>query len=142
MPKLWLRADGVADQVDADANWVVYGLKQLRMQGSTVVACLDGVADRTAAEAMKGQLIGAPRAALPQTDPDEYYWTDLIGLAVQNEHGIDLGTVTDLMESGANTVVSVLDAEGNTRLLPFVGEVVKTVDRAAGRMVVAWEPEW
>ena len=142
MPKLWLKAEGAGDEADTADNWVTYKLIQLRMQGSTVVAYLEGVADRTAAEAMKGQLIGAPRAALPPTDPNEYYWTDLIGLAVHNEQGIDLGTVTELMESGANAVMSVTDAEGNTRLLPFVGEIVKTVDRAAGRMVVAWEAEW
>ena len=104
-----------------------------------------GVADRTAAEAMKGMLVGAPRAALPAVPEDEFYWADLVGLKVVNQAGESLGRVDGLIETGANDVLRVVDtdaAESVERLLPFVAAVVGKVDVAAGVVHVDWERDW
>ena len=121
-----------------------------KVHGSTVTARLVGIVDRDAAEALKGARISVQRRAFPVTDDDEYYWVDLIGLAVENEAGESFGTVAELMETGAhqNLVVRATgpDVVGETttkeRLIPFVDAFVKTVDLAGRRIVVDWQSDY
>lgn len=122
--------------------WREVELNGLKAHGDGLVVSFAGVADRTAAEALKGQLVGAPREALPETGDDEFYWADLIGLAVVNEEAVLLGKVSGLIETGANDVLQVVDEAGEERLLPFVDAVVLDVDRAAGVIRVAWGCDW
>lgn len=134
MPVWWIAKEGEA--------WREVGLKGLKVHGDGVVVLLDGIADRTDAEAMKGVLVGAPRDALPATDEDEFYWGDLIGLEVVNAADEKLGKVAGLIETGANDVLRVVDAEGAERLLPFVSAVVLAVDKEAGLIRVEWGSDW
>ena len=126
-------------------SWQGYELQGLKAHGDGFVVAFAGVADRTAAEAMKGMLVGAPRAALPAVPEDEFYWADLVGLKVVNQAGESLGRVDGLIETGANDVLRVVDtdaAEPVERLLPFVAAVVSKVDVAAGVIYVDWERDW
>lgn len=122
--------------------WREIGLNGLKTHGDGLVVSLEGVSDRSAAEALRGMLIGAPRDALPATGEDEFYWADLLGLLVVNEAGETLGTVAGLIETGANDVLRVLAGDGTERLLPFVDAVVLAVEREAGRIRVAWGADW
>lgn len=127
------------------SSWRAYSLQALRLQGKGWVAKLVGIDDRSGAESLVGQFVGAPRNALPPTEQDEYYWADLVGLEVVNEQQESLGRVVELIESGAHAVMVVVQGEGKSRverLLPFVGHVVKDVDVAAGKMRVSWERDW
>ena len=63
------------------------------------------IADRDAAEALRGTEVWAPRTALPPPKPGEYYWVDLEGLRVVNLEGADFGTVSHLFSTGANDVL-------------------------------------
>lgn len=133
-----------ADDTDFSA-WRAYPLQALRPQGKGWIAKLTGVDDRNAAEQLVGRFVGAPRHDLPATGDDEYYWADLVGLAVVNEKQESLGRVTEMIESGAHAVMVVTEGEGeqaHRRLLPFVGSVVKDVDVAAGVIRVDWERDW
>ena len=126
-------------------SWQGYELQGLKAHGDGFVVAFAGVAGRTAAEAMKGMLVGAPRAALPAVPEDEFYWADLVGLKVVNQAGESLGRVDGLIETGANDVLRVVDtdaAESVERLLPFVAAVVGKVDVAAGVVHVEWERDW
>jgi len=134
MPVWWVGAEG--------EPWREYDLKALKMHGEGLVVLLDGVPDRTVAEAMKGLLVGAPRAALPKTEEDEFYWADLVGLDVINTAGERLGQVAGLIETGANAVLRVVGDDDVERLLPFVSAVVQTVEREAGRIRVEWGSDW
>ena len=91
---------------------------------------------------MCGALVGAPRAALPETDADEYYWADLVGLDVINTHEQALGRVLGLLETPANAVLRVGDGERAERLLPFVAAVVLDVDLLRRVVRVEWEADW
>ncbi len=91
---------------------------------------------------MRGVLVGAPRAALPPTRTDEYYWADLVGLEVINTREQSLGCILGLIETPANTVLRVADGEGAERLLPFVAAVVLDVDLVERRVRVDWEADW
>lgn len=101
-----------------------------------LVAHLAGCDDRDAAAALRGSEIAVPRESLPQVDENEYYWADLIGLKVVNTAGQELGSVTGLLETGANDVL-VVQGE-RERLIPFVAQVVLEVDLAAGAVRVDW----
>lgn len=136
MPTWWMCDES------GSAGWLPYRLKQCRVQSGDVVASFEEIVDRTAAEARKGWLVGVPRKALPATADDEFYWADLIGLEVVNGSDESLGKVEGLIETGANAVLRVVDADGIERLLPFVGAVVLAVDQAAGRIRVEWGRDW
>lgn len=133
MPVWWVQLAGV---------WQPVGLKQLKSHAQGLVVWLDGVTDRALAEKLKGTLVGAPRADLPATDGDEYYWADLIGLQVINGEGCCLGRIAGLIETGAHDVLQVRDEAGHERLLPFVDAVVHEVDRQAGLVKVTWGADW
>lgn len=133
-----------ADENDF-SGWRAWPLQSLRVQGKGWVVKLVGIDDRDGAEQIVGQYVGAPRNALPATEQDEFYWADLIGLAVVNEKQESLGHVAEMIEAGAHAVMVVKAGEGKEvveRLLPFVGQVVKEVDVPAGVMHVAWERDW
>jgi 16S rRNA processing protein RimM len=95
------------------------------------------VPDRDAAEALRGARIFVARASFPTAGEDEYYWVDLLGCAVANREGVAFGTVAELIDTGAHSVLRVVEGE-NERLIPFVGAYVDTVDLAARRIVVDW----
>lgn len=103
------------------------------------LARLAGVDDRDRAQALSGALIAVPRSALPSLEAGrEYYWQDLIGLAVRQVDGTPLGRVTNLLETGANDVLIVQDGRLE-RLIPFVEAFVVAVDLPEGCIVVDWQ---
>ena len=139
LPAWWLGSD--ADGTE----WQRFDLEDLRLHGKGLVVKLQGVDGRSAAEALDGRYIAAPRETLPRTDVGEYYWDDLIGLHVTNEQGVVLGTVSEMLETGANAVLVVREVkaeDAKQRLLPFIASVVKTVDVADGAIRVDWPADW
>jgi len=113
---------------------------QLRPHGKGLVAKLDGVNDRDAAAALVGAEIRVPRERLPKAKAGEFYWADLEGLTVRTVDGVDLGSVSHLISTGANDVLVVRgDRE---RLLPYIPDVVRRVDAGAGLIEVDWDPEF
>ncbi len=113
-----------------------------KMHSGDVVAQLMGVADREAAEALKGTVVQVSRAHFPALADDEFYWVDLIGLAVENLQGESLGQVRDMMDNGAHPILrTTLVAEDGIQteiLIPFVERFVHQVDRQAKKIVVDW----
>lgn len=122
-----------------DGNWRLIKVLDIepRLKG-TLVARLDGVADREKAFALRGSLLAVPRESLPAEDDDEFYWADLIGMAVSGVDGVDLGTVDNLMSTGANDVLIVKGPDGVERLIPFVEAFVVEVDKTARRISTLW----
>lgn len=109
--------------------------------GKVVIAKLQGIVDRTAAEKCKGLLVAVPRAELPEQEEGEYYWSDLIGLSVQNLAGESFGTVDSLLETGANDVL-VVKGEGGETLMPFIASVIQQVDLKNKRILVDWQVDY
>jgi 16S rRNA processing protein RimM len=103
-----------------------------------VIARLSGVADRDAAEALRGLRLYAPRAALPAPAKDEFYHADLIGLRAMTREGEDLGRIVALRNFGAGDILEIAPkAGGETVLLPFTKAVAPEIDIAGGRIVIA-----
>ena len=109
--------------------------------GASLVARFEGCVERDAALALKGSEIALEREALPRNAKDEFYWVDLVGLKVVNAKGEELGVVAELFENGAHPVMRIVDGEIE-RLLPFIGQVVRRVELAEGRIHVEWELDW
>ncbi|AUM00182.1 16S rRNA processing protein RimM [Rhodocyclaceae bacterium] len=124
-----------------DPSWRAVTLKGCRMHGKGLIAAFAETPDRNAAEALDGWYIGAPRDALPQTAEDEFYWHDLVGLAVENQTGEALGVVSGLLSTGVHDVLQVVDGDSK-RLIPFVAAYVLDVDLTSRRIRVVWEKDW
>ena len=101
-----------------------------------LVATLKGVATREEAERLNGIELYVAREKLPDTDEDEYYHADLIGLAAVNAAGDPLGRVIAIHNFGAGDIIEIAPPGGSTLLLPFTNAVVPTVDLAGGRVVI------
>ena len=97
--------------------------------------------DRTAAEGARGILLHASVAADERPeDPDEFYDHQLVGLAVHDLDGRELGEVTGLVHGGAQDLLQIRTPDRRDTLVPFVKELVPEVDLAARRVVVADRP--
>jgi 16S rRNA processing protein RimM len=101
-----------------------------------LVATLKGIATREDAERLNGLELYIAREKLPETDEDEYYHADLIGLAAVNAANEPLGRVTAIHNFGAGDIIEIAPTQGPTMLLPFTNAVVPTVDLAGGRVVI------
>jgi 16S rRNA processing protein RimM len=107
-----------------------------------LLAEIEGVRDRDAAEALRGTRLYVERSRLPEPeDPAEFYVADLIGLAVETATGEWLGRVSQVADHGAGPILEVTPDTGPVFDLPFVEAVVPTVDLAGRRLVVELPPE-
>lgn len=101
-----------------------------------VIAKVKGVADRNAAEALKGLELYVERGALPAAEEGAYYHADLIGLAASLATGEELGKVTAIHNFGGGDMIEVKDGDGRSELIPFTALSVAKVDLAAGVVVI------
>ena len=101
-----------------------------------LVATLKGVTTREEAERLNGIELYIAREELPDTDENEYYHADLIGLAAVTTADQPLGRVVAIHNFGAGDIIEIAPPHGPTLLLPFTNAVVPTVDLEAGRVVI------
>ena len=101
-----------------------------------LVATLNGITTREEAERLNGVELYVAREKLPATEQDEYYHTDLIGLAAVTTADEPLGRVVAIHNFGAGDIIEIAPPQGATMLLPFTNAVVPTVDLKAGRVVI------
>lgn len=102
-----------------------------------LLARIEGVGDRDAAERLKGRRLYLPRAALPPPEDEEYYHADLLGLAAELPDGTRLGRVRAIYGFGAGDSIEIERDGGAPVLVPFTRAAVPVVDIAGGRIVVA-----
>jgi 16S rRNA processing protein RimM len=110
-------------------------LTALQTGKDSLVLRFEGIADRDAAERLRGQSLWMPaelRHALPE---GEYYWSEIIGLQVLTEEGRELGRIESVFPTGSNDVY-VCRKGGREILLPAIDDVVRRIDQDQGVMVV------
>jgi 16S rRNA processing protein RimM len=140
-------------------EWKEQTVAEGRLQGSGVIAQLEGYTNRDQAGGLIGADIGLYKTHLPALTPGEFYWAQLEGLKVITLAGIDLGRVSHLFETGANDVL-VVRPEGagspeqvggnppdgkeaeRERLIPYIHDVIKEVDLATGIIRVDWDADF
>jgi 16S rRNA processing protein RimM len=149
----WVKVQAFTEHLDAlldyktwqlgndQQPWRSVQVLECNLHTKVLVAKLEGIADRTAAEKCKGLLVGVPRSSLPPEKTDEYYWSDLIGMVVLNLQDETLGTVATLLETGANDVLCVR-REGGEILIPFLKQVVQQVSVNEKIIRVDWQADY
>jgi len=101
-----------------------------------VLARLSGIEDRDQAEALRGLRLHLPRAALPQTEAEEYYHADLIGLEAVLGDGTRVGRVRAIHDFGAGDTLELARPGASPVMVPFTRAVVPSIELAAGRLVL------
>ena len=134
--------------LDDYAHWIVRGrdgwvglvLEDFELHAKGPVAKLAGCGDRDDAERLRGCDIAVTREALGEAGPGLQYRVDLIGLEVVDESGEVLGRVEGFFDAGDASVMVV--AGKRERMIPFIPEYVKSVDREARRIAVDWKADY
>jgi 16S rRNA processing protein RimM len=108
-------------------------VESVRPHGARMLVRLSGVLDRDTADALRGSLFIVDSADLPPIDdPDEFYDHQLEGLTVRTVDGMQIGTVTEVLHTGAGELLSIRTPEGAEVLVPFVSAMVTSVSLADG----------
>ncbi len=133
------------DNILSYTPWIIRGqpveLEAGKEHGKTLVVKFHGIDDREAAAGLIHLDISVDRQQLPPLPAGEFYWIELMGLRVVTLAGVELGRVTQLLETGANDVL-VVQGE-RERLLPYLpGQVLSRIDLAAGLIEVDWDPDF
>lgn len=126
--------------IKKDGIWREIHFEDRREHISGIVVKLPGYDTPESVSKITNFEIRVWREQLPQLQSDEYYWTDLIGLRVINGAGISLGVVKELIATGANDVLVVVN--GDKRLIPYISDVIQQVDLVDGTIHVDWEEDY
>lgn len=99
---------------------------------------LEDFADRDSVQTLTNQEVSVLKSSLPKLKPDEYYWSQLQDLEVENTSGKKLGKVVEIFDTGANDVLIV---KGQKKILiPYVKDkIIKNIDLELRKIIVAWE---
>ncbi len=136
------------ERLDRSGDGPALVIESSRWHSGRLLLRFEGVADRNAAESLRGVVltIDADRAgdAVDPDDPDddgEFWWDrDLVGLRAVTPDGQPLGEVTDVMHTAAGELLAIGRPGGGEYLVPFVRDIVPTVDPPGGRVVVDAPP--
>ncbi len=142
--KRWYLAPAEPPRPGGLAHPVLLRIVQAREQGDGIVATVQDIDDRDVAESLKGTRILVSRASFPTPDEGEFYWVDLIGMAVVNREAQPLGAVVGLIETGPHCVLRVQPADTTAEeiLIPFVDAYVDAVEQAERRIRVDWQADY
>jgi 16S rRNA processing protein RimM len=113
-------------------------IQSARVQDGTVLLKLEGVTDRDMAESLRNAQLMIKAADAVQLPKGEFYWHQVIGLTVQDvTSNALLGTVADILETGANDVYVVKTPDGKELLVPAIKDVVKDINPTEGKLLIA-----
>ncbi|MAT96493.1 MAG: 16S rRNA processing protein RimM [Anaerolineaceae bacterium] len=122
-----------------EENPRLMAVEKARLHQGMILLKLAAVNDRTAADTLRGEWLMVPETEALPLEEGEYFLFQLEGLAVSTVEGEALGTLTRIIETGANNVFVVQGEQGEL-LLPDIADVVQEIDFENGRMVVALLP--
>ena len=125
----------------ASGERITRSLAEGHRQGDRLVARLEGIQDRDAASALTGAVIEVQRAEMPPPGKRQYYRADLVGLAVRNLEGVELGNVAQFVDAPTGPVMVVKDAAGREHWVLATAEYLRKVEVAAGLILVNWPLE-
>ena len=116
-------------------------LKNIRPFGNLYLIMIDGVDDRDKAGEYRNQYIYVKTEDIPELPEGEYYHHQLLGLSVVDDKGKDLGTLTEILETGANDVYVISNPEEEEILVPALSSTILGVDLVNGVIKIKL-PEW
>jgi 16S rRNA processing protein RimM len=110
-----------------EQGWRKAEIEESGEHSGSVIARFAGVVERNGAVALRGTQVAVSRSEFDAPDENEYYWSDLIGMAVVNRAGETLGVVDTLQDLGPHQVLEVKRAEKKNLLIPFVASYIDEV---------------
>lgn len=113
----------------------LYKIDSIRFHKALVLLKFEGVTNRNDVELLRGQLVQIPESEAIPLEEGEYFLYQLEGLRVVTDEGAELGTISRVIETGANNVFVVSGNDGDI-LLPDIDDVVLEIDFENGRMLV------
>lgn len=120
-----------------DASGKSYEVLSIRPGKTVVVVRFAGVEDRNAAEALNGKELYVDHAQLPQDlDEDEFYYTDLIGLAVRDSAGVSYGKVSAVFNFGGGDVLEIKESGKKPVMIPFTLTSVPEILMEEGAILI------
>lgn len=121
----------------------VLAIESAKYHKQFVLLKFRGLDDRDAIEFLRGKLLLVDRDELVALPEGHYFIFDIVGLKVYDEAGAFLGTVTDVLATGANDVYIAERQPGEKPILiPAIKDVVREIDVPGGRMTVRLQEEW
>ena len=105
-------------------------------KGAFVIARVENVADRNAAEALVGRDLHVPQGALPPPEADEWYYSDLVGLAALDAEGRSLGTVVAVYDFGAGDLIEIAPPAGKPFMVPFTAACAPDINVSDGTITI------
>jgi 16S rRNA processing protein RimM len=149
----WLHVESFTEPVEGLLEYPVWTLRlasgervrrelsEGRAHGAGLVVRLAELSDRDAAAALTGAWVEIERAALPKPAKGEFYRSDLLGFAVRNLEGADLGVVSHFVDAPRGAVMVTRDAGGAEHWVLAQPAHLKKVDLAGRTIVVDWPAE-
>jgi len=116
---------------------VAYEILEAVSQPLRIILKLKGVERAEDAQALVGKEVLIRKETLPDLPEDEYYWAEILGMVVETEEGRKIGTMKEILETGANDVW-VIEGKRGEILLPVTEEVIRSVDRKSRVIKVHW----
>jgi 16S rRNA processing protein RimM len=110
-------------------------IDQARVEARRVLLKIEGIDSREAAQTIVGSTLYIPDAEAVKLPPGTFFWHEIIGLSVRSTDGIELGRVTQILETGANDVYVVEGSQGEV-LIPATQDVVRSIDVASGLITI------
>ncbi|MCF8006853.1 MAG: ribosome maturation factor RimM [Methylovulum sp.] len=151
--KGWLKVFSFTDERErilTFSPWIIkkphaepakYTLSDGALHGKNVIVKLKEIDTRNQADTFIGSEIFIRQDQLPRPQQGEYYWSDLIGMAVITRLNVPLGRIDSMLETGANDVMIVKGEREHA--IPFIHtQVIISIDVSEKQMIVEWDPEF
>ena len=123
-----------------EKHWDDFKVEKTIVKNNVFLVKLDTINDRNESDVLKKYMVGVRRDKLPKLKANSFYWSDLIGLNVENKAGVKFGIVDTMMETGSNDVLVV---KGNDEILiPYLPDVILSVDLKTKRVLVDWDENY
>jgi 16S rRNA processing protein RimM len=112
-----------------------YDVKSVSAHAGGFILGLDGFSDINQVLPLTGSELCLERSQLPVPEDDEYYWRDLIGLAVHTDQGVEIGTLVDIFETGSSDIY-VVRGSSKEYLIPAIADVIAHIDISGKKMII------
>ena len=122
--------------LDTGKEYIPMEIEHVKFFKNMVILKFRGYDNINEIEKYKSKDLLITRDQAVDLEPDEYFITDLIGLAVVSDQGAELGILKDVLETGANDVYVVAMKDGKELMLPAIGDCILNVDLEQRRMEV------
>lgn len=130
-----LQSAGTVFLKGKDGRLLEYSVKSVSAHAGGFILGLNDFTDINQVLSLNGSELCLKLSQLPAPDEGEYYWRDLIGLAVQTDQGVDLGTLVDIFETGSSDIY-VVRGSSKEYLIPAIADVITLVDIPGKKMII------